>query len=79
MASRPPINVRNHLASLRAMKEVLDRQRVSILTKTYGGRWGMTARVEVAGRQYDVSEAELARLQSGWTPDELELYPIQEE
>ena len=56
------------------------KQRLFVAMKRHGPGSGQTrSRVLVDGEYYDVDARQLAKLQAGATPQDLELYPTQDE
>jgi len=68
----------NHLAQRRAVKALLDKQKVVVSSyRHHNGH--MTARVLVAGEYYDVDRRRLDLLVAGATPADLSLEPVEVE
>jgi hypothetical protein len=55
------------------------KQRVVVSSRTYSTRRPFRARVLVDGEYYDVGKRELAHLEAGITPTDLDLQPVEEE
>ena len=65
-----------HLRQRRATGAMLDRVRVQVALRRYGGPRGGTARVVIDGEFYEVSAAVLEALEEGYTPESLQLEPL---
>ena len=55
---------------------MLDRVRVQVALRRYGGPRGGTARVVIDGEFYEVSAAVIEALEEGYTPESLQLEPL---
>lgn len=55
------------------------KQRVFVAMRRHGPGRDMQARVLIDGEYYDVDARQLAKLQGGATPQDLELYPADTE
>ena len=75
----PAINVERHLASRKAVRELLERQKVFICSQRIAEGRVRSTRVLVRGDYYDVNDHQLTQLQSGISPADLMLEPAQEE
>lgn len=64
--------VSTHLASRRAVKRVLERQKVHIISKQFH-HGSVTTRVLVCGEYYDVDNRQLDLLEMGKSPAQLGL------
>ncbi|MDQ6436620.1 hypothetical protein RB623_21430 [Mesorhizobium sp. LHD-90] len=71
---RPSIG--NHLRQRRAVKELLDRQRVRIISQRISDGEMWSATVRVGSDYYEVRPIDLALLQDGHSPEWLGLEPI---
>ena len=75
----PAINVDRHLASRKAVGELLNRQKVFICSQHFAEGRVRSTRVLVRGEYYDVNDHQLTQLQNGLSPADLMLEPAQEE
>jgi hypothetical protein len=72
---KKPTDVSKHLASRRAVKRVLERQKVHTVSKQFHhGR--VTTRVLVGGDYYDVDNRQLDLLEMGKSPAQLGLEAV---
>ena len=72
---KSPTDVRKHLASRRAVKHALDRQKVVIVSKRFG-EGHVTTRVLVSGEYYEVDNRQLDLLEMGRSPAQLGIEPV---
>jgi len=75
--SKPPIDVSRHRASRRAVKSVLQRQRIFTVSKRFH-KGGVTTRILVGGKYYDVDNRQLDLPEMGRSPAQLFLDPVAE-
>ena len=73
--SKRPADIGKHLASRRAVKRVLDRQKVVIVSKRFG-QGHVTTRVLVGGEYYEVDNRQLDLLEMGRSPTQLGIEPV---
>ena len=73
------IDVDRHLASRKAMREVLSRQKVFVCSQRFAEGDIQSARVLVGGEYYDVNGTQLAQLRDGLSPADLMLVPARED
>ena len=73
--SKRPAEIGKHLASRRAVKRVLDRQKVVIVSKRFG-EGHVTTRVLVSGEYYEVDNRQLDLLEMGRSPTQLGIEPV---
>lgn len=72
---KSPTDVRKHLASRHAVKRVLERQKVVIVSKRFG-EGHVTTRVLVSGEYYEVDNRQLDLLEMGRSPAQLGIEPV---
>jgi hypothetical protein len=76
---RLKIDVDKHLASRKAVRDLLARQKVVVSSRRFAGGSMSSARVLVQGEYYDVNDNQLAQLRKGLSPAELMLEPARDE
>lgn len=73
------IDVDRHLASRKAVRELMSRQKVFVCSQRFAEGGIQSARVLVRGEYYDVNETQLAQLRDGLSPADLMLEPVRED
>lgn len=72
--AKQKMDVSRHLASRSAVKRVLDRHRIVIVSKKFADG-GVTTRVLIDGEYYDVDNRQLDLLEMGQSPQQICLEP----
>lgn len=72
---RNPPDISRHLASRRAVKRALDRQKVVTVSKRFD-HGHVTTRVLVGGEYYEVDNRQLDLLEMGKSPAQLGIEPV---
>lgn len=73
------IDVDRHLASRRAVRELLARRNVFVCSQRFAEGGVQSARVLIGGEYYDVDGTQLAQLRDGLSPADLMLVPARED
>ncbi len=77
--SRQDIDVDRHLASRKAVRDLLARPNIFVSSRRFAGGGMASARVLVHGEYYDVNDKQLAQLRQGLSPAELMLEPASDD